>query len=127
MEISANSSSLLYRNGICQQQREQLIVLPTERAVCIDKLTRQILKQYYLSLVTPDFATVLFLETVQVTLTIDSFRKQLVQHDIVCFNRFDDVNHSRISHIMTSPSYSTTTFPTDMMTSAVLKFVNGKI
>ncbi|KZV33325.1 hypothetical protein F511_41497 [Dorcoceras hygrometricum] len=29
--------------------------------------------------------------------------------------------------IMTSPSYSATTFPTDMMTSAVLKFVNGKI
>ncbi|KZV46263.1 hypothetical protein F511_14095 [Dorcoceras hygrometricum] len=52
----------------------------------------------------------------------DSFRKQLVQLDIVCFNRFDDVSHSRISYIMTSPSYSATTFPTDMMTSAVLKF-----
>ncbi|KZV25043.1 filament-like plant protein 1-like [Dorcoceras hygrometricum] len=52
----------------------------------------------------------------------DSFRKQLVQLDIVFFNRFDDVSHSRISDIMTSPSYSATTFPTDMMTSAVLRY-----
>ncbi|KZV53535.1 hypothetical protein F511_12130 [Dorcoceras hygrometricum] len=39
--------------------------------------------------------------------------------------KFDDVSHSRISDIMTSPSYLATMFPTDMMTSAVLKFANG--
>ncbi|KZV54894.1 hypothetical protein F511_31317 [Dorcoceras hygrometricum] len=107
-----------------------------ERAICIDKLTRQILKQYYLSLVTPDFATVLFLETVQVTFTIDSFRKQLVQHDIVCFNRFDDVSHSRHHDVTIIFSYEVLNRNDDvssaeickwidMMTSSVLKIANG--
>ncbi|KZV27040.1 hypothetical protein F511_13388 [Dorcoceras hygrometricum] len=46
--------------------------------VCIDNLTRQILKQYYLTLLTPDFATVLFLETVQQgTVHSSSSRKDL--------------------------------------------------
>ncbi|KZV31908.1 thaumatin-like protein 1, partial [Dorcoceras hygrometricum] len=46
---------------------------------------------------------------------------------IFCPNSgFDDVSHSRISDIMTSPSYLATMFPTDMMTSAVLKFANGR-
>ncbi|KZV44331.1 hypothetical protein F511_18133 [Dorcoceras hygrometricum] len=45
---------------------------------------------------------------------------------IIALGGFDDVSHSRISDIMTSPSYLATMFPTDMMTSAVLKFVNGR-
>ncbi|KZV33489.1 hypothetical protein F511_38591 [Dorcoceras hygrometricum] len=40
--------------------------------------------------------------------------------------RSDDVIHSRLSDIMTSPSFLATMFPTDMMTAAVLKFVNGR-
>ncbi|KZV58733.1 hypothetical protein F511_11228 [Dorcoceras hygrometricum] len=40
--------------------------------------------------------------------------------------KFDDTSHSRISDIMTSPSYLAAMFPTDLMTSAVLKFVNGR-
>ncbi|KZV42680.1 hypothetical protein F511_15887 [Dorcoceras hygrometricum] len=53
--------------------------------------------------------------------------KQLAQHDIVRFNRFDDVGHMRTPDIMTSSSYSASTFSTDMMTSAVLNLVNGEI
>ncbi|KZV19723.1 hypothetical protein F511_34952 [Dorcoceras hygrometricum] len=114
-------------DDVSHSRISDIMTSPSYSATTFPTRYDDILKQYYLSLLTPDFATVLFLETVQVTLTIDSFRKQLVQLDIVCFNRFDDVSHSRISDIMTSPSYSATTFPTDMMTSAVLKFVNGKI
>ncbi|KZV43193.1 hypothetical protein F511_12838 [Dorcoceras hygrometricum] len=51
----------------------------------------------------------------------------LAQHDIVRFNRFDDVSHMRTPDIMTSSSYSASTFSIDMMTSAVLNLVNGEI
>ncbi|KZV21244.1 hypothetical protein F511_19381 [Dorcoceras hygrometricum] len=52
---------------------------------------------------------------------------QLAQHDIVCLNGSDDVSHRKTLDIMTSPSYSASTISTDMMTSSVLKLVNGKI
>ncbi|KZV55026.1 hypothetical protein F511_34105 [Dorcoceras hygrometricum] len=54
-------------------------------------------------------------------------KAELAQHDIVCLNGFDDVSHRKTPDIMTSTSFLATTFPTDMMTSAVLNLVNGKI
>ncbi|KZV13908.1 Cystathionine beta-synthase family protein isoform 1 [Dorcoceras hygrometricum] len=68
------------------------------------------------------FATVLFLGTVQATFTIDSFRKQLVQHDIVGFNGFDDVSRSRHHDVIIIISYNAPNRYDDVSSTKVCKW-----
>ncbi|KZV35461.1 putative leucine-rich repeat receptor-like protein kinase [Dorcoceras hygrometricum] len=78
--------------------------------------------EYYLSLVTSDLATVLFLGIVQATFTIDSFRKQLVQHDIIGFNGFDDVSRSRHHDVIIIISYNAPNRYDDISSTKVCKW-----